>query len=78
MASQPPDRLDQFIRALKTMRSQKDCMQTVAAFGVRRTSPEFWSTSDQIHDIFGHQYPIEAGILDLNRYKDPKSDDKPM
>jgi hypothetical protein len=42
----------------------------VAVWGVRRSSPEFWS---RFHAINRYQYdvdPVEAGILDLNRYVD--------
>jgi len=44
---------------------------------IRRTHPEFWATSDTLNAEFLRQQPVEAGLLDLNRYKDPKSDDDP-
>ncbi|WP_428463694.1 fatty acid cis/trans isomerase [Photobacterium kagoshimensis] len=36
-------------------------------FGVRRTSPEFWSFSDKLNQTYQSNYPIEAGLLDYNR-----------
>ncbi len=71
------DQLAPFVMALKGIRSQSDYMAAVEQFGVRRTSPEFWPLSDRIHDLFQKQKPIQAGIFDLNRYKDPKSGDDP-
>lgn len=71
------DQLPRFITALKAVRSQSDYLAVVAEYGVRRTSAEFWVLSDQIHDLFLQQKPIQAGILDLNRYKDPKPGEDP-
>ncbi|WP_254436215.1 fatty acid cis/trans isomerase [Ruegeria arenilitoris] len=71
------DQLEPFVGALKGMRSQSDYMAVVTQFGVRRTSPEFWPLSDRIHDLFQEQKPVQAGIFDLNRYKDPKPGDDP-
>jgi hypothetical protein len=36
---------------------------------VRRTSPRFWPTLDWLHEELRRQNPTEAGILDINRYK---------
>ncbi len=71
------DQLASFVAALKDIRSQSDYLAVVAEYGVRRTSPDFWALSDRIHDIFLRQHPIQAGIFDLNRYKDPKQGDDP-
>ncbi|SLN32556.1 fatty acid cis/trans isomerase [Ruegeria meonggei] len=71
------DELTAFVQDLKAVGSQSDFMEVVANHGVRRTSPEFWPLSDRIHEIFIQRNPVHAGILDLNRYKDPKSADDP-
>jgi hypothetical protein len=42
----------------------------VEVWGVRRTSPQFWSRFQDINDYLNETDPIEAGILDLNRYID--------
>lgn len=73
----PQDQLSTFVEALRSITTQDDWMEVVAVYGVRRTSPEFWATSDQVNAVFLRQAPIQAGIFDLNRYKDPKSDDDP-
>ncbi|MEW6543841.1 MAG: fatty acid cis/trans isomerase [Nitrospirota bacterium] len=42
--------------------------RTVAEhFGVRRTSPDFWSHSDQLHRAYRARAPREAGLFDYNR-----------
>ncbi|MEM9124755.1 MAG: fatty acid cis/trans isomerase [Pseudomonadota bacterium] len=69
--------LPDFVQSLKSIQSQADWMQVVAEFGVRRTSRDFWPLSDKLHKIFEQQDPVQSGVLDLNRYKDPKSGDKP-
>ncbi|MEM8731937.1 MAG: fatty acid cis/trans isomerase [Pseudomonadota bacterium] len=73
------DRADlaDFAQSLAGIRTQDDWMATVAQYGVRRTSPAFWAVSDRIHGLFQIQSPGEAGILDLNRYQDPKAGDAP-
>ena len=71
------DQLESFIPALKSIQSQSDYMAVVEEFGVRRTSPDFWALSDRIYDLFLEKEPTQAGILDLNRYKDPKPTDDP-
>jgi len=41
----------------------------VSLWGVRRTHPRFWDT---LHDITRWQrehQPLQAGIFDINRYK---------
>lgn len=69
--------LGMFIDTLKSIRNQNDYMEFVAEYGVRRTSTDFWPLSDRIHETFFSRHPVQAGILDLNRYTDPKSDDAP-
>ena len=71
------DQLTDFADALKSIRTQDDWMQVVADYGVRRTSPEFWAISDRVHAAFAWQDPVQSGIFDLNRYKDPKPSDNP-
>ncbi len=73
----PEAQLPDFVQAVKAVATQEDWMQLVADFGVRRTSEDFWAISDQIHTRFLKDNPIQAGILDLNRYKDPKPGEDP-
>ncbi len=73
----PEAQLHGFVQAVKAVATHEDWMQLVADFGVRRTSEDFWAISDQIHARFLKNKPIQAGILDLNRYKDPKPGNDP-
>jgi len=49
------------------MKTEKDYKQLLNRFGVRRTSPDFWTTSDQIAELFRQQEPLASGVLDYNR-----------
>lgn len=69
--------LASFATDLKSVRSQAEWLDFVATYGLRRTSPGFWETSDQVMTMFLASDPVQAGVLDLNRYKDPRSDSDP-
>ncbi|WP_170423673.1 fatty acid cis/trans isomerase [Ruegeria arenilitoris] len=71
------DQMDSFVTSAIAVRSQEDWMKFVATFGLRRTSPDFWQTSDQVMALFLANNPVQAGVLDLNRYKDPRPDGNP-
>lgn len=73
----PNARVHAFVQAVTDVGSQDDFVALVAEFGVRRTSADFWATSDRVREAFLRQDPIQAGVLDLNRYKDPKPGDRP-
>ncbi|MBN9669267.1 fatty acid cis/trans isomerase [Roseibium aggregatum] len=61
-----------FVQAVRAIRSQRDYLKVIEAFGLRRTDPAFWSTYDTVQAALNAQDAIQAGLLDLNRYKDPK------
>ncbi|WP_081894584.1 fatty acid cis/trans isomerase [Ruegeria halocynthiae] len=73
----PQGQLSTFVDTLKSTQTQGDWMGIIDSYGIRRTNPDFWSVSDRIHGLFIQQDPIQAGIFDLNRYKDPKLGDDP-
>lgn len=64
--------LRKFVNDLKAIRDNDDWLAFVAAYGVRRSSPIFWETADFFQDAMIRQHPLEAGLLDLNRYVDPQ------
>ncbi len=43
-----------------------------ARYGVRRADLRLWEMSDFFHDRFQRDFPLEAGIFDLNRYLNDK------
>lgn len=61
-----------FAQDLSVVKDNDDWLAFVAAYGVRRSSPKFWETADFFHDDMIRQHPLEAGLLDLDRYVDPQ------
>ena len=61
-----------FVEALLAMRAQADWLAVVERYALRRTSPRFWPASDAFTEALARQDPLQAGLLDLNRYIDPK------
>ena len=60
--------LDEFLRLIITLSNEEDYQFLLERFGVRRTHPQFWQISDQIHDYYQNSDPLHSGILDYNRY----------
>jgi len=63
------DHIDSFTQTLKSVENAADFERLVDRWGVRRTSPRFWSTLDWIHQDARKRSPTEAGIFDFGRYK---------
>lgn len=61
--------LPEFTRRVAQLGSEADYRALVERFGVRRTSRDFWALSDTLNADYRRSEPIEAGILDLNRYE---------
>ena len=49
--------------------SEADLERFVERYGVRRTDPRFWETSDLLREDLRRANPIEAGLYDLGRYE---------
>jgi hypothetical protein len=64
-----PSEADGFVDALLAMRGDADVDRVVTRYGVRRTSPRFWAAIDDLQAEYRAQDPIEAALLDLDRYK---------
>jgi len=63
----PRASLGEFVDRVGGITSEDDYAALQERFGVRRTDPEFWRVSDQLHALFRGERPIEAGLLDLSR-----------
>ena len=61
--------VSQFVDDLAGIDNREDFGRFVDTYGVRRTSPSFWAMSDWFNDRLAERRPIEAGVLDLNRYE---------
>jgi len=64
-----PGDLDAFVELILAARDDAGMARLVERFGVRRTSPRFWSTVDEIQAEYARTEPTEASLLDLDRYK---------
>ena len=56
-----------FVQRLMRINSEQDFSALMDLYGVRRTHPDFWQISDQLHTFFQQQDPIEYGALDYMR-----------
>ena len=65
----PADEIQIFIDGMRKVRNRQDYEKVVALYGIRRTNPAFWATADWFQDTVAVERPREAGILDLNRYR---------
>jgi len=61
--------LETFVEALRGVKNTSQFETFVERYGVRRSSPAFWETSDWFNAQYVRTNPVEAGLLDLNRYR---------
>ncbi|OAN11621.1 9-hexadecenoic acid cis-trans isomerase [Photobacterium jeanii] len=59
--------LPKLLEKVQQVKSEQTYAELLDAFGVRRTSAEFWSFSDKLNQINQENFPIESGLLDYNR-----------
>jgi hypothetical protein len=64
-----PAEVDQFADALLAVRDAAGLERVVERWGVRRTSPRFWSVMDALHEEHKRDEGTEAARFDLNRYQ---------
>ena len=58
---------ENFVARLMSVNSEQDFSALMDHFGVRRTHPDFWQISDQLHAFFQQQDSIDYGALDYMR-----------
>ena len=61
--------LGRFVDDLRAVNDEKSFQRFVEVYGVRRSSREFWAMSDWFNERFVEQQPVEAGLLDLSRFR---------
>ncbi|MDM0011758.1 fatty acid cis/trans isomerase [Variovorax sp. J22P168] len=64
-----PAQLPALAEAIGKLRSEADYAAFSERFAVRRTNPEFWAVSDGLVERYRRDQPLQAGILDLNRFE---------
>lgn len=57
-----------FVASLQQVRSAADFELIVQRWGVRRTHPQFWALFHDLGEHIREADPVEAGLLDMNRY----------
>jgi hypothetical protein len=61
--------LASFLTAFKTISSESAFAEFNKKWGIRRTHNAFWSHFHQLTDYLKRTNPVEAGIMDMNRYE---------
>jgi len=59
--------LDDLIKRIWALSSEADYKDLVDNYGVRRSSEEFWSFSDRVHQEYRKISQVEAGLFDFSR-----------
>jgi len=60
-------RLTAFVDAISGLQTEDDYARLLDDYGIRRTNPDFWNTSDTFHMAYWRQYPLTSGMLDYSR-----------
>ncbi len=61
--------IPEFVGRLEQVKDEAGLRAVVEQWGIRRTHPQFWQ---YFHDLSAHireRKPLEAGVLDMNRYE---------
>ena len=58
-----------FVMALHQVSDEADFRKVVERWGIRRTHPQFWQYFHDLSEHIREREPFEAGVLDMNRYK---------
>ena len=64
-----PEKLPIFVEAVGKLGNEADLVRLTERFGVRRTDPRFWPTSDALHAEWRRTAPKEAAVLDYSRFE---------
>ena len=57
-----------FLEVLRDYDGTPGSIRALSKYGINRASDRFWAVYDRLQDRFLEQYPVEAGLFDLNRY----------
>lgn len=65
----PVEQVAAFVTALEQARDAAALEKVVERWGIRRTHPEFWRYFHDMSAYIQQTEPVEAGVLDMNRYE---------
>lgn len=57
------------VSRLERMQNEESYVALLDKFGVRRSSKDFWTFSDKVHQWYKNDQPVEFGLLDYNRFE---------
>jgi hypothetical protein len=60
--------IDRFLEQYAALQDRDDFEKLISMYGIRRTNSGFWDTADWFQDQYLREKPVQAGLLDLNRY----------
>ena len=63
------DEVPEFVAALEQARDGAAFDKVVERWGIRRSHPEFWHYLHDLSAYIQETEPVEAGVLDINRYQ---------
>ena len=63
------NQVEKFVTQLRSIEDEDDYIKLLDNYAVRRSSPEFWRFSDQVHEFYQRTQPVEFGLLDYNRFE---------
>ena len=61
--------MEAFTERYVSIRNRDDYERFVGLYGVRRTNTAFWSVADWFQAHYARESPLQAGLFDLNRYR---------
>ncbi|GAB3107524.1 fatty acid cis/trans isomerase [Aestuariicella hydrocarbonica] len=61
------NQLPLLVRDAQAIKNDRDYELFMSRHGIRRTNPNFWAYSDQLHKLNRQTNPITAGLYDLSR-----------
>jgi hypothetical protein len=65
----PADQVEDFVQAMEQAKDQPAFERIVERWGVRRSHPQFWVLFHDLTSYIQETEPVEAGVLDMNRYE---------
>ncbi|GLT17037.1 9-hexadecenoic acid cis-trans isomerase [Vibrio zhanjiangensis] len=57
------------VKMIAQVKTEQDYVKLLDKFAIRRSSANFWSFSDKIHQWYRKDQPVEFGLLDYNRFE---------
>lgn len=69
MFSLAADEVPVFVVALEGAKDQASFERIVERWGIRRSHPDFWQHFHDLDRYLSETDPVEAGVLDMNRYQ---------